>query len=101
MVGSSVIAAWADISTTLARMSTGLVLLDPTSGADVPLAPRSMIGSLNVGYMWMFFNCVASAAYVSFDTRYIHWRKAKYAIGSFYAETNKNDRFQRLGFYVL
>lgn len=67
MVGSSVIAAWADISSTLARMSdSGLVLLDPTSGADVPLATTGMLGRVNVGYLWMFVNCVASAAYVSY-----------------------------------
>ena len=66
MVGSSVIAAWADISSTLTRMSnSGLVLLDPTSGADVPLATKGMLGRVNVGYLWMFVNCVASAAYVS------------------------------------
>ncbi|KAI9637702.1 uncharacterized protein MKK02DRAFT_36525 [Dioszegia hungarica] len=66
MVGSSVIAAWSDISSSLARMSTGLVLLDPTSGADVPLAPKGMLGSLNAGYVWMAINCFASAGYVLF-----------------------------------
>lgn len=64
MVGSSVIAAWADISTTLARLSEGIAVVDPTSGAEVPL-PSSVIGSLNAGYVWMFINCIASAAYVS------------------------------------
>ncbi|KAK8854545.1 GDP-mannose transporter 2 [Kwoniella newhampshirensis] len=65
MVGSSIIAAWADISTTLARLSAGIAVIDPTSGADVPL-PTSVIGSLNAGYVWMFINCIASAAYVLF-----------------------------------
>jgi hypothetical protein len=64
MVGSSVIAAWSDISTTLARMSAGIAVVDPTSGADVPLAVPVASG-FNVGYAWMFINCIASAAYVS------------------------------------
>ena len=64
MVGSSVIAAWADISTTLARLSAGIAVVDPTSGADVPL-PSGVIGSLNAGYLWMAINCLVSAAYVS------------------------------------
>lgn len=62
MVGSSIIAAWSDISTTLARLSTGAAVLDPTSGAEIPL--KGMVGGFNVGYMWMFVNCLASAAYV-------------------------------------
>ncbi|ORY21369.1 putative GDP-mannose transporter [Naematelia encephala] len=65
MVGSSVIAAWADISTTLARLSEGVAVVDPISGADVPL-PTTVIASLNAGYVWMFINCIASAAYVLF-----------------------------------
>ncbi|KAK1927351.1 hypothetical protein DB88DRAFT_477706 [Papiliotrema laurentii] len=63
MVGSSVIAAWSDISTTLARLSAGIAVVDPTSGADVPLAVPVASG-FNVGYAWMFINCIASAAYV-------------------------------------
>ena len=65
MVGSSVIAAWADISSTLARLSIGVAVVDPTSGAEVPIpAPTHMLGWLNIGYAWMFLNCIASAAYV-------------------------------------
>ncbi|KAK4688565.1 GDP-mannose transporter, partial [Tremellales sp. Uapishka_1] len=63
MVGSSVIAAWSDISTTLARISAGVAVLDPTTGIDVPL-PVGVIGRLNAGYGWMFINSVTSAAYV-------------------------------------
>ena len=52
-VGSSIIAAWADIS----------------SAFNFPAAPGqaagSTIGGINVGYMWMALNCLASAAYVS------------------------------------
>jgi GDP-mannose transporter len=65
MVGSSVIAAWSDISSTLASISAGVAVLDPTSGAEVPV-PTSLVGSLNGGYLWMLINCFASAAYVLF-----------------------------------
>lgn len=71
MVGSSVIAAWSDISSALsATASSGMAVLDPTSGADVPLTASSGgaagLVSLNVGYLWMFTNCLASAGYVLF-----------------------------------
>jgi len=62
MVGSSVIAAWADISSTLSTLAD-IAVVDPTSGAEVPL-PTGVIGSLNAGYLWMAVNCLASAAYV-------------------------------------
>ena len=62
MVGSSVIAAWADISSTLSSLAD-IAVVDPTSGAEVPL-PSGVIGSLNAGYLWMAVNCLASAAYV-------------------------------------
>jgi len=63
MVGSSVIAAWADISSTLSTMAADIAVVDPTSGAEVPL-PSGVMGSLNAGYLWMAVNCLASAAYV-------------------------------------
>ncbi|KAL0247300.1 GDP-mannose transporter 2 [Cryptococcus tetragattii IND107] len=66
MVGSSVIAAWADISTTLARLSAGVAVVDPISGADVPLSSSTVLDTMNVGYLWMFVNCLASAGYVLF-----------------------------------
>lgn len=66
MVGSSVIAAWSDISSSLSQLSsTGVAVVDPTSGADVPLLP-GVAPSLNIGYVWMFVNCLASAGYVLF-----------------------------------
>jgi GDP-mannose transporter len=51
MVGSSVIAAWADISAALAGT------VDQTTGRDI---------GINVGYVWMALNCFCSAAYVLF-----------------------------------
>ncbi|EIW68378.1 hypothetical protein TREMEDRAFT_69337 [Tremella mesenterica DSM 1558] len=65
MIGSSIIAAWSDISTTLTRLSAGMAVVDPTSGADVPL-PSGVMSKLGAGYLWMLINCLASAAYVLF-----------------------------------
>lgn len=67
MVGSSVIAGWSDISTSLARMTAEVqTVLDPVSGLEVPLEAGIAGGAaFNSGYLWMAFNCLASAAYVS------------------------------------
>jgi GDP-mannose transporter len=64
MVGSSIIAAWSDISTTLAKMSSSNgALLDPTTGLDMAI-PSGVMGNINAGYVWMLINCISSAAYV-------------------------------------
>ena len=66
MVGSSVIAGWSDISTSLAKMGVEQgIVLDPISGMEVPAEVVGVMGAFNVGYFWMFANCVASASYVS------------------------------------
>ncbi|WRT69227.1 GDP-mannose transporter 1 [Kwoniella shivajii] len=62
MVGSSIIAAWADISSTWSNPPE----LDPTVGLEIVAGPISTIGGLNAGYVWMAANCLASAAYVLF-----------------------------------
>lgn len=62
MVGSSVIAAWSDISNALA--SGAVDALDPITGAEVPLPPTTVMSALNIGYVWMMLNCFFSAAYV-------------------------------------
>ena len=60
MVGSSVIAAWADIS------AAWSVALDPTTGREIlNTGNEGYFGSINVGYIWMGLNCLVSAAYVS------------------------------------
>jgi hypothetical protein len=82
-------------------MSTGIALLDPTSGADLPLAPRSAIGHMNVGYMWMFVNCVASAGYVNITTAARRRRSLMYRLGALHAEAHQDDRVQGLGLDVL
>jgi len=52
MVISSVVAAWSDVS----HMSTS------SSGGFGSVT--SVVATLNVGYIWMFANCLTSAAYV-------------------------------------
>jgi hypothetical protein len=62
-VGSSVIAAWADISSAWAVAKPAL---DQTTGYElIGGKPIVTIGGINVGYLWMAMNCFASAAYVS------------------------------------
>ncbi|WWD06901.1 GDP-mannose transporter 1 [Kwoniella europaea PYCC6329] len=62
MVGSSIIAAWADITSFLNSPPE----LDPTTGLEIATGPISTIGGINAGYVWMAANCLASAAYVLF-----------------------------------
>lgn len=62
MVGSSIIAAWADISSSFKAAES----IDAISGLEL-VAPKSTIGGINAGYFWMATNCLASAAYVSWQ----------------------------------
>jgi hypothetical protein len=58
-VVSSMIAAWSDVSRASISSTGGLSSV------------TSAVATLNVGYIWMFGNCLTSAAYVSiFD-----WKK--------------------------
>ena len=70
MVGSSIVAAWSDISTSLNAMASVVEAVDPVTGAEIPFVPKSMLGSINGGYFWMASNCIFSAAYV----RYRFWQ---------------------------
>ena len=54
---SSIIAAWADISDTLAAG-------DPAVSEGVAWDVTGIVRNLNIGYFWMLVNCLASAAYV-------------------------------------
>lgn len=58
MVGSSVIAAWSDISLAWSAV------LDQTTGREITKV--ASVGSVSVGYIWMGLNCACSAAYVLF-----------------------------------
>nr|ODO03921.1 GDP-mannose transporter 1 [Cryptococcus depauperatus CBS 7855] len=62
LVGSSIIAAWSDISSVWAKKPE----LDPITGLEIVVGPSATIGGLNIGYMWMALNCLVSAAYVLF-----------------------------------
>ena len=59
-VGSSIIAAWADIASSFSTRP----VLDQTTGAELVDVATSTIGGINAGYLWMGLNCLASAAYV-------------------------------------
>jgi len=62
MVLSSVVAAWADVNS----ISDATTEVTPTSaGLGMGLEfVSNMVQKLNIGYMWMLVNCLASAAYV-------------------------------------
>lgn len=61
MVLSSVIAAWSDITSTYTDISSELFDVD-TGAGSVPLQSIAF-KHLNGGYLWMFLNCLCSAAY--------------------------------------
>ncbi|TDL23660.1 UDP-galactose transporter [Rickenella mellea] len=61
MVLSSIIAAWSDISNAIGG---SMSISDPLSLAGGLSAVQDAITQLNVGYMWMFFNCLTSATFV-------------------------------------
>jgi GDP-mannose transporter len=63
MVLSSVIAAWSDISSTINSLTGAWNGTAPAALLSNEL-PKSLAGALNIGYCWMFSNCLASAAYV-------------------------------------
>lgn len=59
---SSIIAAWSDVSSALSGSipvtSSGISMISLQSAAGA-------LRGLNIGYIWMFTNCLTSAAYVS------------------------------------
>ncbi|KAL5531638.1 VRG4 [Sanghuangporus baumii] len=61
MVISSVIAAWSDIANAL---DTTWSSQDPAAAIGGLHAVQSALTKLNIGYFWMFFNCITSAAFV-------------------------------------
>ncbi|EJU03841.1 UDP-galactose transporter [Dacryopinax primogenitus] len=65
MVLSSIIAAWSDITNTINALTGVWSPIDQTSGTPLPEGIAA-VGSVpvNLGYLWMFLNCLASAAYV-------------------------------------
>lgn len=59
MVLSSVIAAWADISEALTAGDPAVV-----EGLGALAMMKGVVTNMNVGYFWMFVNCLTSATYV-------------------------------------
>ena len=59
---SSIIAAWSDIANAL---DTTWSSQDPAAAIGGLHAVQSALTKLNIGYFWMFFNCITSAAFVS------------------------------------
>lgn len=56
---SSVIAAWADVTSTLGDSVPNVGSLGGLEAVSV------VVHKLNIGYFWMLVNCLTSAAYVS------------------------------------
>ena len=65
---SSIIAAWADISDTLASG-------DPAVSEGMAWNVTGIVRNLNIGYFWMLVNCLASAAYVRVIASYYCGRR--------------------------
>ncbi|KAF9517763.1 hypothetical protein BS47DRAFT_1389484 [Hydnum rufescens UP504] len=60
---SSIIAAWADISHTMTTLGRAWSSIDAVSESTAILS-FSDVARLSGGYLWMFANCMSSAAYV-------------------------------------
>ncbi|KAI5121508.1 hypothetical protein M0805_006545 [Coniferiporia weirii] len=61
MVVSSIVAAWSDIANAL---DTTWSSQDPAAAIGGLHAVQNALTKLNIGYFWMFFNCITSAAFV-------------------------------------
>lgn len=96
MVISSIIAAWSDISQTLATYSIWL----PEVGVE-PDARMNSIVLINSGYVWMLANCLAQAAYVCSSQSELQGKTDVSRTGSRYAQAYQKHWIQRLGYHVL
>lgn len=67
---SSVIAAWSDIANALDATWDSQ---DPAAAIGGIHAVQSAFTKLNIGYFWMFFNCITSAAFVSGDIMFVEF----------------------------
>lgn len=61
---SSVVAAWADVTAASEVVAQAVPPATAGLGSSLELV-SGVVQKLNVGYMWMLINCMASAAYVS------------------------------------
>jgi len=69
---SSVIAAWSDVTTSIAD---AIPVVESGNGFSPLDSVRGVVQQLNIGYFWMLVNCLTSAAYVSGSSRL--WQGAK------------------------
>ena len=98
MVLSSVIAAWSDISSTISSLTGAWNGTAPAAALSNEF-PKSLTGTLNIGYFWMFSNCLASAAYVCPTGL---WSSQSHpSTGAGDAQAYQGDGIQRLGHNVL
>lgn len=63
MVVSSLIAAWADISSALVASDPAAEVV-ATAAASSLTTVAGIVSNMNIGYFWMLVNCCTSAAYV-------------------------------------
>jgi len=63
MVLSSIVAAWADMNNISYSAAETMSSASTSIGIDLKLL-SDVFQKLNIGYMWMLLNCLASAAYV-------------------------------------
>jgi len=61
----------------------------------------SIVHKLNVGYIWMFANCLTSAAYVRHSALTIYMNAPELSLGASDAQADKSYRLFGLGFNVL
>jgi GDP-mannose transporter len=82
---SSIIAAWSDVASGL---SGSLPAVSTVSLNELQNLAGAVRG-LNVGYFWMFVNCLTSAAYVRISVFVLVNDVNSFTIGAFHAETNQ------------
>ena len=73
---SSVIAAWSDVTTSIAD---AIPVVESGNGLSPLDSVKGVVQQLNIGYFWMLVNCMTSAAYVSGGSRL--WKDAKSLLG--------------------
>jgi hypothetical protein len=93
---SSIIAAWSDISIGLETLQSSWPDTLGTIGTSVSV---SNVLSKHIGYLWMFANCLTTAAYVSIVAT--SCQPSHHCSGLIHAKANKADWFQGLGYNVL
>lgn len=98
---SSIVAAWADVNGAGDVPAESVPPAVAGLGVGLELVSGTM-QKLDIGYMWMLLNCLASAAYVRLFLPLKHaFHLTITAIGASHAQTYKSNRIFRLGNDVL